>query len=280
MTILIDSGSSKMSWAALDEQRQLVREWQTIGINPYQQTAQSIAQQIRNNFPSDVKEAAAIYCYGAGASQEKQQQLQQTFQSIFTKAQTIDIQSDIVAIAHALCDGEEGIVGILGTGSNSAVFDGERIVDNIGGFGFIVGDEGSGGVLGRELMNQYLHRKLPEHLSQALEKRYQITPAIVIERVYRGDYPNRFLAGFAPFLHEFQKEKSIKTLINSQFFAYFEQKILCYDEADVLPIYLSGSIAYHFRPMIQEVADEYDLDIQKVVQSPMPNLIRYHQNKS
>jgi N-acetylglucosamine kinase-like BadF-type ATPase len=280
MTILIDSGSSKTSWAALHADRQLIQEWQTIGINPYQQSQVSIKAGITANFPLSVDDIHAVYYYGAGADEQQQERLKATLQDIFKKSQTVDVQSDIVAVAHALCGNEKGIVGIIGTGSNSAVYDGSAIIDNIGGFGFIVGDEGSGAVLGKQLMNQYLHRQLSPSVTKALENRYALTPTEVVEKVYKGDYPNRFLAGFAPFLHEFQHELSIKTLINMQFRAFFEQKIMCYEQAKQLPIHLAGSIAYYFEPIIRNMAKEYDLTIGRVVQHPMPDLIQYHQRQN
>lgn len=279
MIVLVDSGSTKTSWAVLAQDGRLLKQWRSIGINPYQQNSENIQNNLTKDFPFKTSDVQQLYFYGAGMNTHQTAYLKPIFKKSFSNVQIIDLQSDIVAAAYATCHQSAGIVGILGTGSNSAVFDGQDIIENIGGFGFIVGDQGSGAVMGRELMNAYLHRTLPNSLIEELEQKMQITPQLVLQRIYQEAHPNRFLASFAPFIHQYRAKSSIKVLINLQLRAFFDQKILCYEEARNLPIHLVGSIAYYFQSEIRAIAESLQLSIGTILQTPMPKLVEYHRSK-
>ncbi|MEM6699876.1 MAG: ATPase, partial [Bacteroidota bacterium] len=148
-----------------------------------------------------------------------------------------------------------------------------------GGFGFILGDEGSGGVLGKQLMSDYLHKAMPNHLWQKLQENYKLSPNLILDKVYRQSYPNRFLAAFAPFIHQNIQEIYMKTLIKTHFQSFFDRKVLCYEQSLQLPIHFTGSIAHYFQQLLKEVAESNQLQIGNIVQHPIEGLIRYHQKK-
>jgi len=279
MILIADSGSTKTTWALIDTNAQLNAIYHTSGINPYQQDEKSIIIQLAKELQFSQEVIQQVYYYGAGATSASSKRLEHSLGNIFKNAYFIGIQSDISAAAHALCEQNAGIACILGTGSNSCLYNGKRITNNIGGFGFILGDEGSGGVLGRQLMGDYLHKNMPKHLWQKLQDDYKLSPNLILDKVYRQSYPNRFLAGFAPFLHQNLQESYIKTLVKTQFQLFFDKKVLCYKPSNQLPIHFTGSIAYYFKQILEEIAANKHLKIGNIVQTPINGLIRYHQTK-
>jgi len=279
MILIADSGSTKTNWALIDTNAQLIETHHTSGINPYQQEEKSIAQQLSNELPLKKEDVQQVYYYGTGATSGSRTRLENALGWTFRNAYLIDIQSDISASAYALCNQKAGIACILGTGSNSCEYDGKRIIQNIGGFGFILGDEGSGGVLGKQLMSDYLHKNIPEPLREKLQISYNLSPDLILEKVYRQAYPNRFLASFAPFLHQNTHEEYIRTLIKTHFSLFFNQKVLCYERSNHLPIHFTGSIAHYFKQFLIEIAENMNLQIGNILQHPMEGLIRYHQQR-
>lgn len=279
MILLADGGSTKTTWALLEENGDLVRQWTTAGINPYQQTEATISTQLKELFAESAATVKTLYYYGAGATSSASKKLIESFKSVFNHLQKIDIQSDIVAAAYALCGNEAGIVCILGTGSNSAVYDGKTVIENVGGFGFILGDEGSGAVMGKQLMMDYLYRSMPKKIHQQLQAEYHLNDGKILQQVYNSPFPNRFLASFAPFLAKNKAEIYISELINTQINAFLQKKVLCYDQAPHYPIHFTGSIAYFFQDVVRAVAQQHQLKIGTIVQAPMAGLLAYHQGK-
>lgn len=279
MILIADSGSTKTTWALIDTNAQLAAMYHTTGINPYQQDEVSVTKQLSKEFQLTQEKIQQVYYYGTGATSESSKRLKNSLSEVFKNAYYIDIQGDISAAAYALCGQEAGIACILGTGSNSCLYDGEKVTSNIGGFGFILGDEGSGGVLGKQLMSDYLHKKIPKQLSRLLQDKYNLSPNLILDKVYRQSYPNRFLASFAPFLYQNLQENYIETLVKTHFQLFFDRKVLCYEQAIQFPIHFTGSIAHYFQQQLKEVAGNKNLQIGNIVQSPMEGLIRYHQNK-
>jgi len=277
MILIVESGSTKTSWAILGK---TVQQWQTAGINPYQQNEAEIIHQIQRDFSFDPNIIQHLFFYGAGATEDGKLKLSNSLKVVFKNTQLIDIQSDMYAAAYALCQDKAGIVCILGTGSNSCVYDGKKIIDNIGGFGFVLGDEGSGGVLGRTLINDFLHRNIPNDLSQKLQFEYQLSTESILKAVYRSSFPNRFLANFVPFLHRHRTETYVQNLLAEQFHLFFKKKVLCYDSAKALSLHFTGSIAYFFEKELRKAATEIGLKVETVAQNPMGGLIVFHQKSN
>jgi N-acetylglucosamine kinase-like BadF-type ATPase len=181
----------------------------------------------------------------------------------------------LIAATHSLCGRNTGIACILGTGSNSCQWNGEEIVKQISPLGFILGDEGSGAVLGKNLVSDALKNQLTKGLKEMLLEEYGLTPAIIIEKVYRQPFPNRFLASLCPFLLTHIGDPTIRLIVTRSFSAFFERNVMQYDYQKN-KVNFVGSIAWHYSDLLKEVAQQKGVVTGKITQSPIPGLIRYH----
>lgn len=275
MKLIADSGSTKAIWTLLDKSGQS-ETFTSAGINPYQQTESQITAQLSATLDTQIKNIESIHFYCSGATEQSSEKIKRSFNQINSAIQEIEIQSDIVAVAHALCKSEAGIACILGTGSNSCLYDGNTVISNIGGYGFILGDDGSGAVLGKQLMIDFLHQRMPNNIYKKLKESFKLHPDLVLERVYRAPFPNRFLAGFAPFLLENVDNGYIQSLIRAEFRLFFKRKVLCYPNYDKYIVHFVGSIAYYFEMLLRQVGKEFGIEIGHIAKDPMKGLIEYH----
>ena len=273
-TIIADSGSTKTSWLLTDEEGQR-STFETPGINPVRDSEDFICD-ILTSLPQ--APVSHLYFYGAGCIPPFSDALKALLQRRFPQARIV-VDSDLMGAAIALCGNQEGIACILGTGSNSCLYDGERIVANVSPLGYILGDEGSGAVLGRRLVGDVLKRQLPETLRQAFEKEYQLTAADIIQRVYRSPLPNRFLASFAPFLSRHRYEPAVQALLEEEFARFFRRNVCAYRRPD-LPVHFAGSIARHFQTEVFAAARSLGLQPGRVEAAPMEALVRYHLDRT
>jgi len=274
--LIADSGSTKTHWC-LVQQGKVVSEITTDGINPFYQTDMEIIALIDNQLipKLDNLDIDRIYFYGAGCSFPDKKILVIRALVRFFANSIIEIQSDLMGAARGLFQHEKGIACILGTGSNSCLYDGKEITENVSPLGYILGDEGSGAVLGKLLVADCLKNQLPEELKQKFLDRYELTPEIILENVYKKPFPNRFLAQFTPFLLENIEEPSIFNLIFDSFDAFFARNVLQYSLED-MPVGFIGSVAHYFRDTLEIVASERRIEISEIVQSPMEGLVRFH----
>ena len=278
MFLLADSGSTKTHWNLVKDGVSF-KEIFTAGINPFYQTQQEIEQEIKQVLLPQIPEElfnslTRIFFYGAGCIPEKIPVLQKALQMFFPIE--IEVNNDLLATCRALSGREVGIVAILGTGSNSCLFDGAKIVKNVSPLGFILGDEGSGAVLGKLLVADILKNQLPDIVKEKFFNRFNLTSAEIMERVYRSPFPNRFLAGLSVFIKEnMQDEPLLYAIVEKSFTTFFERNILQYGCID-LPIHFSGSIAYYYQDVLNVVAKKYDFQIGKVETYPMSGLIDFH----
>ena len=178
-------------------------------------------------------------------------------------------------LARALCGREAGIACILGTGSNSCYYDGETIVANVSPLGFILGDEGSGATLGKLFIGSLLKNQLTEGLKETFLDEYKLTPAEIIDRVYRKPFPNRFLATFSPFITKHIEDNSIQSLVKNAFSDFFRRNVMQYDYR-TCKVHFCGSIAHFYRDLLIEAANELQLNIGTIAQTPMDGLVAYH----
>jgi len=169
------------------------------------------------------------------------------------------VGSDMLGAARLTCGNEPGIVCILGTGSNSCYYNGSSIVHNVSPLGYILGDEGSGAVLGKILVGDVLKIQLPADLCEAFLHRFDVTPASLIEHVYRRPFPNRYLAQFAVFYGEHPESDELNLLLHDAFSAFVRRNLLQYKDVTQLPIHFVGSIAYHYADVLRKVLAEYNL---------------------
>jgi len=276
MILIADSGSTKTCWCVVSN-GELLSQVITDGINPFYQTDLEIIALLDTQLIPKLKniEIDLIYFYGAGCSfPEKKILVSRALVRFFSNAM-IEIQSDLLGAARSLFQHQKGIACILGTGSNSCYYDGIEIVENVSPLGFILGDEGSGAVLGKLFVADCLKNQLPVALKEKFLSQYKLTPAIILDNVYKKPFPNRFLAQFTPFLLEHIDEPSIFNLVFDSFDAFFVRNVLQYSLEDV-QVGIVGSIAHYFRDTLEIVASERGIIISEIVQSPMDGLVRFH----
>lgn len=277
MILLADSGSTKTDWCLVDG-RTTVARVRTRGTNPFFQSSDEIADEIASALIPQLPSAEVddVFFYGAGCTAEKQSVLADALSRHLSVSGRLEVATDMLAAARSLCGHEPGIACILGTGSNSCAYDGTVITKNVSPLGFILGDEGSGAVLGKTLVGDILKEQLPRHIIEKFNDKFHLTAADIIERVYRQKLPNRFLASLVPFLGENIADESVERLVVDSFRRFLVRNVKLYDGWDRLPIGFNGSIAYYYRPQLVKALQAEGMTLGRIVQAPMDGLIEYH----
>ena len=276
MILIADSGSTKTQWSLADKGR-LIQSIRTAGMNPYFQSGEEIRREMETVLLPAIRNYSidAVWFYGAGCSTtEKKHLVCKALSPV--EAADIEVQSDLTGAARALCQRQPGIACILGTGSNSCLYDGEKIVANVSPLGYILGDEGSGAVLGKLLAGDCLKNQLPGHLIDKFMRQYKLKTSDILEQVYKQPFPNRYLAGFSRFLIENISEPAIYELVYHSFRSFFIRNVMQYEAFAAYPVYFTGSIAFYYREVLREAARSLSIHIQGIEQSPMPGLLTYH----
>jgi N-acetylglucosamine kinase-like BadF-type ATPase len=277
MAILIaDSGATKCEWRLVGKNK--TKAVATQGISPYFLTAEQIIALLQKELLPKIRQepVSQVFFYGTGlSSQENARMLRKVLKQLFPGA-AVDVQTDLVGAARALCGKSKGIVCILGTGSNSCYYDGRRIVKNSPGLGYILGDEGSGAYLGKKVVQYYLYKTFDEDLQNRFEKKFGITQMEILDRVYKQPLANRYLASFAIFLAENRGHYMVENIIEDGLNDFFFTHLYKYRETWTLPIHFIGSIAFGFRDVLKELCHSYELELGKVVKTPVQGLIDYH----
>lgn len=275
VVVIADSGATKTDWC-LSCGGTILKRFETKGISPVYQSQEEIAQEIKQQVYPKFKDRPidAIYFYGTGCIPEKIANVCNAIYNSFP-IKKIEVYSDLVAAAHALCGHTPGIACILGTGSNSCQWDGEKIVKQISPLGFILGDEGSGANLGKLLIGGALKNQLSEGLKEKLLQQYDLDQARVIDRVYRQPFPSRFLATLAPFILENISDESIRRIVEKSFGDFFERNVVQYDYRKNRVNFV-GSIAWHFADILREIATRKGIEVGKIEKSPMKGLLEYY----
>ena len=278
MKVIAESGSTTTEWVLVDGKNVLERSF-TEGINPFFQTRREISHSIRLNLPETFfkKRWERVYFYGAGcANLDKKNILEASLVAQFKTP--ISAESDLLAAARGLLIDKPGIACILGTGSNSCLYDGERIIKNVRSAGYILGDEGSGTALGKRLIGDWLKGLLDEELSGKLAESYGWNEADIIRKVYREPEANRFLASFTPFLKAHRTHPAVHRILTDCFKAFFERNIMAYRPGP-LAVHFVGSIAAIFREELEETAGIYGIRIGNILREPIGRMVAYHQQK-
>ncbi len=277
--IIADSGATKCHWTVvLGKEKKTIS---TIGISPYFLSHEQMVDTINKGFQKKVNPEVidAIYFYGTGLSNPTNVvAIKKALKKVFKNA-TLDIQTDLVAVARATCQTKKGVACILGTGSNTGYYNGKIIAKNSPGLGYVLGDEGSGAYLGKKVLQYYLYKTFDEELMHSFENKYKLNKDQILDAVYKQPLPNRYMASFSTFLSEnrghYMIENIIEDGINDFFFAHLNKL----NESWLYPIHFSGSIAYVFRDVIKQLAAAYELTLGKIIKSPMDGLIEYHKLK-
>ncbi len=283
MILIADSGSTKTHWCLMAANGHS-SEFFTDGINPFFQTEDAIRQTVSNQLlPQMAKHLWAgtitrVFFYGAGCTPAKIPVLESVLGSVFRKAQC-EVYSDMTGAARALLGSDKGVACILGTGSNSCLYDGKDILWSVPALGFILGDEGSGAVLGKRLVADLLKNQLGDDLKELFLSEFDTTQADIIENVYRRPFPNRYLASLSRFCANHIDDERIQRLVEEHFRS-FAKRILCQyfltDEDRQMPLGFVGSIAYYYKESLLKVLSRMPFPVPTIVQSPMEGLKRFH----
>jgi glucosamine kinase len=279
MILIADSGSTKTFWALVGD-GQVARQIKTGGINPFFRDSYSISEELRKDLlPFLEAEITEVHFYGAGIiNKEKGRVIQNLLFGLFPGAE-VETQSDLLAVSRATCGNLPGIACILGTGSNSGLFDGEKIIEQVSPLGFILGDEGSGAVMGRKILGDYFKNSMPPQLRENFRSKYNLTKEEVLEKVYRGERPNLFLAKFTEFLSENLQTDYCSSFVMNEFEAFIVRNILNYTDCRFYPVNVVGSVGFVFQDILKEALAKYSLKCGKILKDPMEGLTRFHSQK-
>ena len=278
MILIADSGSTKTDWCVV-ENGVLVQQIFTKGTNPFFQSEEEISNEIATALLPELKtdEFDAVYFYGAGCGfPDKIEIVHRAISKQLKVKGNVEVATDLLAAARGLCGREAGIACIMGTGSNSCYYDGENIVANVSPLGFILGDEGSGACLGKLMVGDLLKNQMTPELKEKFLKQFDLTPADIIDRVYRKPFPNRFLASLSPFLSQNINEPCVHDLVLNSFKAFFKRNIMQYENYQNLKVNLIGSVAFYYKEVLAEAAEAMGIQLGTIIQSPMEGLIKYH----
>jgi len=280
MILIADSGSTKTEWLLLNGKQQIA-EAHTQGINPYFMTEEQIHHILVNELIPQLSAAKStdiqqVFYYGAGcSSSQKCAMVVHPLSTLFSNA-TIMVEHDLLAAARAACGTKMGMAVILGTGSNSCLFDGKHIVKNQPSLGFILGDEGSGGHIGKELIKQFLYKELPAELQYKFEQTFHFDKDEILNTIYKKPMPNRYAASFVPFVANHIAHVHMQQLVSDCFSEFFKRHILSYSQFTQTPLSAVGSIAFIFKQQLIKTAAKFNVSIATIIQKPMEGLIAYH----
>lgn len=273
MSILIaDGGSTKIDWTIVSGISQ--KTFRSPGINPVLWDIGKIEQMLQEGLPHEIlSDVESVYFYGAGCLGRSAEKMHEALMRVVAHDAEIEVESDLLGAARALFGNERGIACILGTGSNSALYDGKEIISNIHPLGYILGDEGSGASIGKHFLNALYKGRLPESLRKDFETETGLTYDDVIDHVYRQPMANKFLASLVIFVSKRRKECA--ELLNEEFDNFIEKDILPYNHCE-LPVGIVGGVGYEFYEELKEIFLRHRLKLNKVVAKPMENLVDYH----
>lgn len=280
MILIADCGSTKIDWCVLHNAK-VEKQVFTLGMNAVMLTEEEmrtrLASELMPELGAIAEKITAVFFYGAGCiSPEVCGNVARAIKANIPSAETVEVYSDLLAAARALCGHEPGIACILGTGSNSCLYDGTGIASNVSPLGYILGDEGSGAVLGKLFIGDVLKKQLPAEICAAFLQEYDLDLLTIIRRVYREPQGNRFLASVTPFLSKNIAVPEIHDLVLNAFRAFFRRNITNYTDYAKHPVNFVGSIAYYFGDILAEAAKAEGCTVGKIIKSPMEGLIKFH----
>jgi|APTNR8051073442_1049403.scaffolds.fasta_scaffold00179_28 N-acetylglucosamine kinase-like BadF-type ATPase len=276
--ILVDSGATKAQWVCLHNGKE-ESGGAFPGLHPYLTPAtiwrESLAQLPRSS--SDGSWIGDVFFYGTGCGSEQgREQVRAYFQEFYRSGLSLQVESDLLAAARAVCGCKPGLVAILGTGSNVARYDGRELAAQFGGFGYVLGDEGSGAALGKAFLRAYLYGQLPEELSRQLEDQYALSRSAIIDAVYKGALPSRYLAGWTREMMRWSHLPEVSGLIRGVFREFVAVNVKPLTGTGFQTLHCAGSVAEHFKPWLGAALRTEGLQLGQVMARPMPGLVAFH----
>lgn len=278
MIIIADSGSSKIDWRLLANDG-TIQQASSPGFNPYYQPLDHLKKSIQESLiPVLQGNVKKVFFYGTGVSSPRNQDLVRSAFLEFFPGATVNIEWDLLGAARALCGREKGIACILGTGSNSCLYDGNTITDQVANLGWILADEGSGTNLGKTLLVDYLRKKMPEDLSKQFQQRFPFTREEFLERIYQQEKPSTFLATFSKFIFQHLKEPYCYRLVYNGFSEFYENNVMKYPDYQNVKVHFVGSIAFYYSDLLRQVANDKGVTVKNILETPIAGLTLYHQS--
>ncbi len=279
MKLLVDGGSTKADWIAIDENGKVLFTTQTLGLNPEVLDKEEVIARLEDKFDISHNRTKAknLYFYGAGCGTDRMKNyLAEVFQEYFPNA-TVAVYEDTYAAVYATTPkDEEAIVCILGTGSNCSYFDGKILHQKVQSLGYIAMDDGSGNRFGRHLIRGYYFNKMPKELAVEFEEEYNLDPDYIKANLYKEANPNAYLATFAKFIIKHKEKEFCKKIIYKELNKFVKNYIMQYENCKTVPVHFVGSIAFYLKDELTEILTKYDIKIGNVLRRPIDGLIAYH----
>jgi N-acetylglucosamine kinase-like BadF-type ATPase len=276
MILIADSGSTKTDWRLVKPSGERL-SFETIGFNPYFITSASILNELTSSTLDNInKEVTHVFFYGSGCSNEQNCKIIFKPLSTFFNNARVEVEHDMLAAARATCGHDKGMVAILGTGSNSCLYNGHDILENVAALGYLLGDNGSGADIGKTFIKAFLGKELPNAVAEDFNNRYKLKTTDVLDAVYKQALPNRFLAGFSLFVFQHLDDPFIEKMVEKRFELFFEKNICKYSDYQNNTLHLVGSIAAVYHEIFTKTAEKYGVKIGKVIKQPIEELVKYH----
>ena len=274
--LIAESGSTKTDYRLiLSEERIIQIEGE--GIHPYMEDEEKITAKLRQTFSSHpIEEVKEIFYYGtACSSEENRKKVKNAFSTLFQQAE-VQVEHDLLGAARAACGRNAGLAGILGTGSNCCLFDGENIVEEFPSSGYILGDEGGGVFMGKILLKDFIENRMPTEIRERFVQRYNLSRHEILQRLLGEERANKFIASFAMFLYHHREHPYIHGIVQHNFKKYFEVQVSSFSDYRKYQLNLVGSIAFYFQEYIRDIADQQGISIGSVLEKPIAGLTLYH----
>ncbi len=277
MILIADAGSTKADWLILEKNGHQRLE-STQGFNPFFHSTSDIRKALAAQLVPklDAEAVSAIYYYGAGIHDEhRAEMVAKALKPLFVNA-LVEVDHDLLAAARATCGSLPGICCILGTGSNSCLYNGEKVIDNVPSLGYLLGDEGSGTHLGKALLRAYFYRELPPEIEKAFDEAYPEGGHAIKDRVYEMVGTNVYLAGFSKFLAEHKTHYSIQQIVAKCFAEFLDTQVRKYEDHQKLPINFVGSIAHHYEEILHNELEKRGMKLGRIIRKPIYSLGEFH----
>ncbi len=274
--LIADSGGTKTDWALLDGDN-VVSEFTTAGLNPNTYSRVQIAAVLRQHLES-IGDVDAVFLAGAGCSTPKNAAMLRAEINRVTGCQDVQVVSDLVGAGIALLGDAPGIIGILGTGSNSAVYQTQQIQQTRPSYGYLLGDEGSGYHIGASFLKKVLEGKLSPAIVDAAKQHGDISEEAVVKALYHSEVrPNVYLSGWVPLVRKLcDTHPEVENLVEDCFQQYLEHFVTIYPSHKQQPFAATGSVAFYFEPWLRKACEKNDVELVRVLQKPMPGMIAYY----
>lgn len=275
MKIIAESSSTRTDWSLVDG-TEIVEHAFTTGLNPYFQTRREISHSIRLELPEAFfrRRWEHVYFYGAGCGNTEKCKIMES--SLVAQFKTpVTVQSDLLGAARGLLVRQPGLACILGTGSNSCLYNGTEIVRTVAPLGFILGDEGSGAYMGKRMVADMLKGLAPTELTEAFFETFTVTQNVLMDNVYMNALPQRTLSNYSTFLHDHLDNPYCYQLVYDAFMAFFNRNIISYDYKSQ-PLSFVGSVCTQYKPILLKAAHDFGVEVAKITRYSMPGLIEYH----